>query len=83
LQKDSHHLQRALQQIGLDTDENSISFDLNQQGQQQGLNGFNGGGNADKFAAPLDDNEINNALQAQIAIQAQGYITSSGVNIMV
>jgi len=83
LQKDSHHLQRALQQSGLDVDENSISFDLNQQGQQQGLNGFNGGGNADKFAAPINDNEMNNALQAQIAIQAQGYITSSGVNIMV
>ena len=83
LQKDSIHLQRALQQSGVDVDENSLSFDLRQQGQQQNLNGSNGGGNhANDFSSGLDSS-TDNAIQAQIAIQASGYITQSGVNIMV
>ena len=83
LQKDSHHLQRALQQSGIETDENSLSFDLRQQGQQQNMDGFKGNSNADKFAANMDNTDTQNTLQAQIAIQASGYITPSGVNIMV
>ena len=83
LQKDSSHLQRALQQSGLTTDENSLSFDLRQQSQHnmQGFNG-NGGNHADDFGSNMDDG-LSSALQAQIAIQSSGYITQSGVNIMV
>jgi flagellar hook-length control protein FliK len=85
LQKDSAHLQRALQQSGLTTDENSLSFDLRQQGQQHNTNGYNnnGGGNADEFSGHMDSSDVSNALQAQLAIQSSGYITSRGVNIMV
>jgi len=84
LQKDSSHLQRALQQSGLTTDENSLSFDLRQQGQQHNMQGFsgNGGDNADEFNSHMDGN-VGNALQAQLAIQSSCYITQSGVNIMV
>jgi len=83
LQKDSSHLQRALQQSGLSTDENSLSFDLRQQSQQQNMSGFNDGSkNSDEFGSHMDGN-VSNALQAQLAIQSSGYITQSGVNIMV
>ena len=84
LQKDSPHLQRALQQSGIDTDENSLSFDLRQQTPQQNMNGFSGGNrHADEISALTGGTAADNALQAQIAIQSSGYITSSGVNIMV
>jgi flagellar hook-length control protein FliK len=84
LQKDSSHLQKALQQSGLTTDENSLSFDLKQQSQQQNMQGFNGGNNnnSDEFDTHMDGN-VSSALQAQLAIQSSGYITQSGVNIMV
>lgn len=84
LQKDSSHLQKALQQSGLTTDENSLSFDLKQQGQQHNMQGFNGGNNnnSDEFDTHMDGN-VSSALQAQLAIQSSGYITQSGVNIMV
>ena len=83
LQKDSSHLQRALQQSGLTTDENSLSFDLRQQNQHnmQGFNG-NSGNHADDFGSNMNDG-LSSAFQAQIAIQSSGYITQSGVNIMV
>lgn len=85
LQKDSSHLQRALQQTGLTTDENSLSFDLRQQSQQQNFNGYNGngGGRHDTEFGSHMDSSIGSALQAQLAIQSSGYITPSGVNIMV
>ncbi|MFH1157930.1 MAG: flagellar hook-length control protein FliK [Pseudomonadota bacterium] len=86
LQKDSHHLEKVLQQTGLDADENSLSFDLRQQGRQQSLEGYdggNGGGDANELAAPVNGISAEKFLQAQIAIQTSGYITQSGVNIMV
>ncbi len=82
LQKDSSHLQRALQQSGLTTDENSLSFDLRQQGQQH-MGGFDGSGHAHDFDTHTDSSAADNILQAQIAVQSMGYITPSGVNIMV
>jgi flagellar hook-length control protein FliK len=86
LQRDASHLQRALQQSGLTTDENSLSFDLSQQSPQQNLQGFSGGnsGNTNNTAPAIDDEmDAGNALNAQIALQSMGYITRSGVNIMV
>ena len=43
----------------------------------------NGGSDADEFSSHMDGNDISKAHQAQLAIQSNGYITSSGVNIMV
>lgn len=84
LQKDSHHLERALQQAGIDADENSLSFDLRQQSQHnlEGFDGRNGRG-SDEFATHMSDTAAEKVLQAKIAIQSHGYITASGVNIMV
>ncbi|MCE9507834.1 MAG: flagellar hook-length control protein FliK [Alphaproteobacteria bacterium] len=83
LQRDSHHLEKILQQTGLDFDENALSFDLRQQNQRQNLEGFSGSdkGNADEFSAHINGTE--KTLQAKIAVQANGYITQNGVNIMV
>ncbi len=84
LQKDSYHLEKILQQTGLDADENSLSFDLRQQSRQQSLEGYDDrNNNADEFAEHMNETPAENTLQAQIAIQANGYITQSGVNIMV
>jgi flagellar hook-length control protein FliK len=80
LQKDSAQLEKILQQSGLAVDENALSFDLRQQNQQN-LEGFkNGYSNADN-----NNNAVNsdNALQAKLAVETYGYITQSGVNIMV
>jgi flagellar hook-length control protein FliK len=83
LQKDSSHLQRALAQAGFDTDDNTLSFDLRQHGQQQQGAGHaqddkhgNGGQN-------YRDAQMNSAMQMQMAIPTPGTISQSGVNIMV
>lgn len=84
LQKDSHHLQRALQQSGIDADENSISFDLRQDSRQENLENFDGqSGRTARFDGAADSLLNDTALQAQIAVQSYGYISASGVNIMV
>ena len=86
LQKDSYHLEKVLQQTGLNADENSLSFDLRQQSNQPSLEGYDGDnnrGDADEFAAHMNGTSAEKTLQAQIAIQANGYITQSGVNIIV
>ncbi len=84
LQKDASHLQNALKQSGLQTDDNALTFDLRQQNQQQNFNGYNGNGSGSKgMAANANSNTPAGALQAHIAIQSAGYITQSGVNIMV
>ncbi len=82
LQKDASHLQNALKQSGLQTDENALSFDLRQQNQQQNFNGYNGNGSGSNGLA-ANANTPAGALQAHLAIQSAGYITQSGVNIMV
>lgn len=84
LQKDSAYLEKTLQQNGVKLDENSITFDLRQQGRQQNMGGNdNGAGNGEQFAGRGEKTVGGNLLQASIAVQAQGYITQSGVNIMV
>jgi len=85
LQKDSYHLERTLQRSGLNIDDSSLSFDLRQHNPHQGLEGFGGGNknNADEFAAHMNGGVPENTLQAKIALQMHGYITQSGVNIMV
>lgn len=86
LQKDAHYLEKVLQQTGLDVDENALSFDLRQQGRQQNLDGYTGGGNAgngDEFSTHMDGARAEQSILAKIAVSTNGYITQSGVNIMV
>lgn len=82
LQRDQQQLNRILEQAGINVDENSLSFDLRQQnpndfggymndGTRTGRNDVRGFGDAD------------NAVQAQLAIEAAGYISQTGVNIVV
>lgn len=85
LQKDALYLERALHQAGFDADDSSLSFDLRQQGQQHNLEGYDGSrnGGRDEFAAYVDGNAVKGGLTAALAVQSYGYITQSGVNIMV
>lgn len=84
LQRDQAHLERILQQSGLDMGDGALSFDL-RGGNQQSL--YEGGGSNrgnDGFYAGRGDNALNdNTMTAQIAVQSAGYISQSGVNIMV
>ncbi len=81
LKNDSAQIHRILQQTGLDADENSLSFDLRQQGQQQGSNpSYSGAGQASPYADTLVPTDT---INANIAIQSAGYIRQGGVNIMV
>lgn len=82
LQRDQQQLNRILEQAGLNVDENSLSFDL----RQQNPNDFGGYMNDGTRTGRNDvrgfgDN--NNAVQAQLAIEAAGYISQTGVNIVV
>ena len=82
LQRDSSHLQKALQQAGFDADDTTISFDLRQQQQDLGQardNGSNGNG----YPANADEATDNNTIQANIAVQSAGIISQNRVNIMV
>lgn len=85
LQRDSYHLEKVLQKSGLNIDESSLSFDLRQQTPQHNLEGFNGSNknNRDAFSANMNGITAENTLQAKIAVHTHGYITQSGVNIMV
>ncbi len=85
LQKDSAQLNRILQGAGVNADESSLSFDLRQQNQQRGEyqpnnnSASRSGGYGDDLDATIPDN----ALMAKIAVNAAGYISQRGVNIMV
>ena len=58
------------------------SFDLRQQNQQQGNDGgYDAGGGKNRGAASAGT--ADNAIQAKIAIETAGYVSQSGVNIMV
>jgi flagellar hook-length control protein FliK len=83
LRNDSAQIHRILQQAGLDADENSLSFDLRQQSQQQDSGqAYSNAGQASAYNA--DTSSVSSdTLQANIAIQAAGYIRQGGVNIMV
>ncbi len=85
LQKDSSHLEKILQKSGLNIDENSLTFDLQQHNPNQDLESFAGHrkNNRDEFANPTHGNAPEHAIQARIALHANGYVTQSGVNIMV
>lgn len=85
LQKDAGQLERILQQSGLNTDGQSLSFDLRQQsgGQERGMhtgsqgNGQHAAGSSAAASGNLNDNDgINDII-------ARGYIGPRGVNIMV
>lgn len=82
LQKDQAQLQRTLQQAGIDVDDNSLSFDLRQQGQHQSFFETNdhGGKNGSAKISALPETA---ALQATIAVEAYGNISRGGINIMV
>lgn len=86
LQRDSSNLERMLSEAGLNVDENALSFDLRQQNRQSSFEGAenNDNDNGGDFANVLNGgNPAEKAIQAKIAIEAQGYISQSGVNIMV
>jgi len=81
LQKDQPQIQRLLQQAGLDVDENALSFDLRQQpqDQQNTKESYNGAGNS--HGAPASAGIESAAVK--IAVEAMGYISQGGVNIVV
>jgi flagellar hook-length control protein FliK len=81
LQRDAAELQRLLQQSGLNTNGNTLSFDLRQQGQQQGSagSGQNGQGGAGSTGADAGDT----TLAAKLSVASPGFISQSGVNIVV
>lgn len=85
LQRDAQQLERILQQSGLDLDENALSFDLQQQDHHQHAQ-------ADEREAATESgfdrylgssNDDIETIAAKIAVNAPGYISQSGVNIMV
>lgn len=84
LQRDSSHLEKILQQSGLDVDSGSLSFDLRDQGRQAHEREANNSNNAsDDFAAHMDGTAETKAMAARIAVETYGYITQNSVNIMV
>lgn len=86
LQRDSSNLERMLSEAGLSVEENALSFDLRQQNRQSSSEGAenNDNDNGGDFANVLNGGSpAEKAIQAKIAIEAQGYISQSGVNIMV
>jgi len=86
LQKDSNQLQKILQDAGFNVSQDSLSFDL-QQNSQDNLGAFkdnNQNAYNKNFASSLNGEiSLDDMVEAQIAIQATGYINSRGVNIQV
>lgn len=83
LQKDSAHLERILQQAGFDTNDESLSFDLRQQNQNDDASGTGkkrAGGN---HGAIGTDNNGAADDTAATDTRTHGYIGLQGVNIMV
>lgn len=84
LKHDAPHINRLLQQSGLNADEGSLSFDLRQQNQQHGQDdGYEASGTGSRRARNTSPAAPENALHAKIAIEAAGTVSQSGVNIMV
>lgn len=85
LQRDSMHLQRILEQSGLDIAENALSFDLRDQNQQSLYDGTGESRDGSSFAGRGDraHRAGGGDMTAQLAIQSAGYISQTGVNIMV
>lgn len=83
LQRDQNQLNRILQQAGLDVDENSLSFDLRQNNPHD-FSGFDGNGGTRTGRNDIYGNgAADTVLQAKMAIETAGYISQSGVNIVV
>jgi flagellar hook-length control protein FliK len=81
LRQDQAQIHRLLQQTGLNADDNSLSFDLRQQGQQPGAGqSYDGAGQPAAAAAGATPTDY---LSAKISVEAMGYIRQDGVNIMV
>ena len=84
LQRDSMQLERILQQSGLDVGENALSFDLRDHSQQSMYDGTGERHDNDMYAGRGDHAHRNaNDITAQLAVQAAGYVSQTGVNIMV
>lgn len=83
LQRDSAQLERILQQSGLEVADGALSFDLRDQSQQSLYEG-QGHDREDFYAGRGDQAHKQDATMiAQVAIEAAGYVSQSGVNIMV
>lgn len=84
LQRDSMQLERILQQSGLDVGENALSFDL-RDGSQQSMYDRAGDQRDNNMYAGRGDHAHRNSndITAQLAVQSTGYISQTGVNIMV
>ena len=81
LQKDASHLERVLQQSGLNTDGQSLSFDLRQQSNGQEKRGLQtGSGSFDRGSITGAAETNDNATDSNIA---RGYIGPRGVDIRV
>jgi flagellar hook-length control protein FliK len=84
LRQDATHLQRALQQAGFDIDDNTLSFDLRHQSHQQNADGAQDNNRGQGKNSPYPNDLADGAtLQAQLPVQAYGYISQGRVNIMV
>lgn len=84
LQRDSMQLERILQQSGLDVGENALSFDLRDNSQQSMYDGTGERHDNNMYAGRGDHAHRNtNEITAQLAVQAAGYISQTGVNITV
>ncbi|MEZ0261941.1 MAG: flagellar hook-length control protein FliK [Alphaproteobacteria bacterium] len=81
LQKDQPQIQRLLQQAGLEVEDNALSFDLRQQSHDQNntKESYNGAGKSHGASAAAG---VETAA-VKIAVEAMGYISQSGVNIVV
>ena len=64
LQRDSHALERALQDAGLKTDENSLSFTLKDQGNGNGTGDGDGKGVADNGPEDVEELTTENIVQS-------------------
>jgi hypothetical protein len=83
LQRDSAQLERILQQSGLEVADGALSFDLREQNQQSLYEGARDGQDNPYAGRGDRAHQADATLTAQVAIEAAGYISQSGVNITV
>lgn len=81
LQKDQPQIQRLLQQAGLEVEDNALSFDLRQQSHDQHNTKESHNGAGKSHGVPVVAGTETAA--AKIAVEAMGYISQGGVNIVV
>ncbi|MDD9901801.1 MAG: flagellar hook-length control protein FliK [Alphaproteobacteria bacterium] len=87
LQRDAGHLHRILEEAGFDLDDSALSFDLRQDNPQQQQSAHNDSqntyGDAQGFDNVLNGDSDMAAQAAAATTHMTGYITPTGVNIMV